>query len=71
MSLENKIIRLASIDAVLTKQELPERFLEERKGIIEKLVKEKMIIVKGAKKKKYEFPDSNLEALYKDSFKNF
>lgn len=62
------IIRLASIDAAFKGTSIPEKFVEEKSEIIEKLREEKMLIMDGDK---FSFVDEASDLLYQESFNEF
>lgn len=65
---QNKIIRLASIDAAEQTVTLPENIVLEKEEILKKLKEVKMItIVDG----KFTFVDNDSNDLYQASFQNF
>ena len=68
MSFENKIIRLASIDAASQTVELPESFVQEKEGIVKELENVQMLIVRDGK---FTFVDPKDNALYQESFSGF
>ena len=68
MSNQNKIIRLASINAATQVAELPEKFTEEKNEIIKKLEEVKLLVIKDGK---FGFTDVESTELYEESFHNF
>ena len=68
MSTENKIIRLASIDAAATTLDLPKKFQEEKDILLKELQETKMLIIKDGK---FSFIEPVNDTLYQESFRSF
>lgn len=66
--MENKIARLAYINAAESTSQLPDRILAEKEELVKELEVTKMLVIKDGQ---LTFLDPSNEALYRESFEDF